>query len=93
MALPTHGKLVCILDQQLELVEHNNCCSEPILVEHIVAVEVHVLSGGRTKDQHHIIGSSLDATYKTVNDFIDAVNAALDPKAKNNGMQSMLDLR
>ena len=32
--------------------------------------------GGRKKDEHHIIGSLLDAAYKAVNDFIDAVNTA-----------------
>ena len=50
--------------------------TEPILVEHIIAVGLRVLSGGRTKDQRHIIGSSLSAAYVASDDFIDAVNAA-----------------
>ena len=35
-----------------------------------------VLAGGRTKDQRHIIGTSLSAAYDAVDDFIDAVNSA-----------------
>jgi len=39
-----------------------------------MAVGLRVLSGGRTKDQRHIIGSSRSAAYKAVDDFVEAVN-------------------
>ena len=71
-------KLMWILDPFLQIVEFNSCCSKPILVEYIVSVGLRVLSGGRTKDQCHIAGTSLDAAYKAADDFIDAVNAAAD---------------
>ena len=46
------------------------------MVEHIIAVGLRVLSGGRPKDQRHIIGSSRAAAYLAVDDFVDAVNLA-----------------
>jgi len=57
-------------------VEFNSPCVESILVEHIVAIGLRVLSGGRTKEQCHITGMHLDAAYKAAGDFFDAVNAA-----------------
>jgi hypothetical protein len=76
MTLPTHGKLVRILDPLLQRVEYNSRGSEPILVEHIIAVGLRVLSGGRIKDQKWIVGSSKTAAYDAFNDFVDAVNYA-----------------
>ena len=77
MSLPTHGKLVRILDPILQRREYNSRGSDgPILVEHIIAIGLRVLAGGRTVDQRHIIGSSLSAAYDAVDDFIDAVNTA-----------------
>jgi hypothetical protein len=76
MTRPTQEKLVSIVAPYLQRAQYNSRCSEPILVEHIVAVGIRVLSGGRTKDQRHITGMSLDAAYKAADDFIDAVNAA-----------------
>ena len=76
MTRPTHQKCVRIVAPYLQREEFNSRCSEPILVEHIKAVGLRVLSGGRTKDQRHITGMSLDAAYKAVDAFIDAVNAA-----------------
>jgi len=76
MSVPAHGKLVRILDPILERDENKSRCSEPIRVEHIVAAGLRVLSGGRTKDQRHIIGSSRTAAYDAVDDFINAVNSA-----------------
>lgn len=76
MSLPVHGKLVRILDPILQRKEYNSRGSDPILVEHIIATGLRVLAGGRTKDQRHIIGTSLSAAYDAVDDFIDAVNSA-----------------
>jgi hypothetical protein len=76
MSVPAHGKLVRILDPILERAEYNSRCSEPILVQHIVAAGLRALAGGRVKDQRHIIGSSRSAAYEAVDDFIDAVNGA-----------------
>ena len=76
MTRPTHEKLVSIVAPYLQQAEYNSQCSEPKLVDHIVAVGIRVLSRGRTKDQCHITGMSLDAAYKAADVFIDAVNAA-----------------
>jgi hypothetical protein len=76
MSLPAHRKLVRILDPILQRTEYNSRGEDPILVEHIMAVGLRVLSGGRTKDQRHIIGSSRSAAYKAVDDFVEAVNLA-----------------
>lgn len=74
MSLPTHDKLVRMLSPLLQRAEYNSRCSEPITVEHIVAAGLRVLSGGRTKDMKHIIGTSLTTAYDAVDDSIDAVN-------------------
>ena len=76
MTLPTHGKLFSILDPFVQRKEPMSRGAEPILVEHIVGVGLRVLSGGRTIDQRHIIGSCLHTAYVDSNAFIDAVNAA-----------------
>jgi hypothetical protein len=78
MSLHSHGKLVRILNPILKRAKYNSRAEEPILVEHIVAVGLRVLSGGRVKDQRHIVGTSLDATYKAFDDFVDAVNSCLE---------------
>ena len=76
MSVPTHGKLVWILDHILKCNEYNSRCSNPILVEHIVAAGICYLSGGRPKDICHIIGCSPRAVYHAVDDFINAVNTS-----------------
>jgi hypothetical protein len=76
MSPQAHAKLVRILDPALGRVEYNSRCSEPILVEHIMAVGLRVLGGGTVKDQRHIIHSCCSAAYDAFDDFIDAVNAA-----------------
>ena len=65
-----------ILDAALQRKEYNSHGLEPILVEHIVASGLHILSGGRPKDQHFIFGSCRDAVYKSFIDFVNAVNMA-----------------
>ena len=45
-------------------------------MEHIVACGLHILSGGRPKDQRFIFGSCRDAVYKSFIDFVNAVNMA-----------------
>ena len=76
MSVTAHSKLVRILHPFLQRSEFNSCCNVPILVEHIVAVGLRVLSGGRPKDQRHIIGSSRAAAYVAFDDFVEAVNLA-----------------
>lgn len=78
MTRRTHEKLVNILAPYLQRVEYNCHSSGPILVEHIVAVGLRVLSGGKTKDQCHITEMCLDAAYKaqSCRHFFDPVNAA-----------------
>ena len=51
MSQSAHKKLVRILDPFLQRFEYNSRGPEPILVEHIIAVGLRVLSGGRPKDQ------------------------------------------
>ena len=74
MSWEAHQKLVSLLQPTLQRAEYNSRCSEPIRVEHIVAAGLRVLSGGRVKDQRHIVGTSRTAAYDAVDDFIDAVN-------------------
>ena len=76
MSQSAHKKLVRMLDPFLQRFEYNSRGPEPILVEHIIVVGLQVLSGGRPKDQRHIIGSSRAAAYLAVDDFVDAVNLA-----------------
>jgi hypothetical protein len=73
ISLYFHGKLIQILGLILKHAKYNSHANEPISVEHIVAVGLRVLSGGRVKDQHHIVGSSLDAAYKAFDNFVDAI--------------------
>jgi hypothetical protein len=88
MTLPTYGKLIRILDPLLQRCEYNSRGSEPILVEHITAVGLRVLSGGRPKDQKWIIGSSRAAAYDAFDTFVEAVNLSPElainmPKTSN----------
>jgi hypothetical protein len=76
MSVPTHGKLVWILDPILKRNECNSRCSGPILIEYIVAAGIRYLSGDRQKDILHIIGCSPRAAYHAVGDFIDDVNTS-----------------
>jgi hypothetical protein len=76
MTLPTHGKLIRILDPLLQRCEYNSRGSEPILVEHITAVGLRVLSGSRPKDQKWIVSTRRAAAYDAFNDFVEAVNFA-----------------
>ena len=47
MSQSAHKKLVGILDPFLQRFEYNSRGPEPVLVEHIIAVGLRVLSGGR----------------------------------------------
>jgi hypothetical protein len=78
ISLHSHGKLIRILNPILKRAKYNSRAKEPISVEHIVAVGLRVLSGGRVKDQRHNVGTSLDATYKAFDDFVDAINSCLE---------------
>jgi hypothetical protein len=74
MSVKAHGNLVRILDPILERKQYNSRCSEPIQVEHITAIGLRCLAGGRPKDMRHIMGTSTSAAYDALDDFIDAVN-------------------
>ena len=77
MSLFAHDQLVEMLAPILQRVEYNSRGSTgPILVEHIVAIGLRALAGGRIPDLRHIIGASTSATYKAFDDFVNAVNAA-----------------
>jgi len=78
MSLHSHEKLIRILDPFLMHAKYNSHANEPISGEHIVAVGLRVLSGGRVKDQRDIVETSLDATYKAFDDFVDALNSCLE---------------
>jgi len=74
MNLSMHGKLVRILDPVVERAEFNSHCSEPILVEHVVAIGLHVLARGMPKDNRHIIESSKADACVVFDNFIDTMN-------------------
>lgn len=76
MTFPTHDKLVRIFCPVLKREEFNSCCSEPILIEHIVAAEINILTGGTSKDNRRIIRSSMTAVYAIFDNLLDAVNSA-----------------
>ena len=62
-------------------------------MEHIAASGLHILSGGRPKDQCFIFGSCKDAAYKAFIDFVNAVNMAPElaidiPLTQEEGIQS-----
>jgi hypothetical protein len=76
MSLSAHEQLVELLTPSLQRVEFNSRGSTgPILVEHIVALGLRSLAGGRIMDIRHIIGASSSASYKALDDFVNAVNA------------------
>ena len=66
MSLPSHRKLVCTFDLLLQCNDYNSQCSEPILVEYKVAMDIRALSGGRPKDICRIIGCSPWAAYLAI---------------------------
>jgi hypothetical protein len=68
--------LVRILDLILQQTEYNRQCDELHLVEHIIAVDLQVLSGSHPKDQWHMNGTSRSSAYLAVDDFVEAVNIA-----------------
>jgi hypothetical protein len=83
--LMTRGSLenfVQILHPFLQRAEWNSSCLKHILIEHIVSIWLRVLSDGRTKDQHHITGTSLDATYKA-----DLSLTSKFPRVMRNGIE------
>jgi len=75
MSPAAHRNLLRLLDPILQRVEWNSRGSEPILVEHIMALGLRVLAGGQIADNRHIIGASRAAGYKAFDDFVDAVNS------------------
>lgn len=76
MSYATHCNLVQILHPFLKRKEYNSHGHQPIMVEHIIAMGLCILSGCCPKDQRHIITICPDAAYKDFNVFLDAVNQA-----------------
>ena len=74
MSYDAHSNLVRLLDPILQRWEFNSWGSEPILVEHIIAIGLRRLGGGQIKDQRHIIGTSKTAAYQAFDDFVNAIN-------------------
>ncbi|KAL7545661.1 hypothetical protein ACHAWF_009009 [Thalassiosira exigua] len=74
MSEHAHGKLMNIIGPALQRAEYNSRSPEPIRVEHIMALGLRVLGGGRPKDIRHFVGTCRDASYKAVTDFLNAVN-------------------
>ena len=76
MSYNTFNKLKEILQPILQR-DANKCRdAEPILTEHIMAMGLRYLSGGRILDNRRYIGMNRTAGYKAVDDFINAVNTA-----------------
>ncbi|KAL7524820.1 hypothetical protein ACHAXR_000731 [Thalassiosira sp. AJA248-18] len=82
MSLPAHGELVRILDPILERQEQKSRCTEPIQVESIMGMGIRVLAGGTVSDNRHVFGMSKPAGYRSVDDFIYAVNTAPELEIK-----------
>ena len=75
MSLNCYRELVYILDPILQKKEYN-CHDELITVKHVIANQLCILGGGKPKDQRHIMGMSIDLSYKSFSSFMDAVNSA-----------------
>jgi hypothetical protein len=97
MSLPACEELISLLAPTLQHVEWNSRGREPIRVEHIVALGLRALGGGRLQDLRHVIGSSLSAAYQAFDDFVNAINTSPDfdinsPNLTKSGKRSMMDL-
>ncbi len=76
MSPSAHERLVELLAPRLQRLDWNSRGSSgPIMVEHIIALGLRSLSGGRLLDVRHVIGASLSASYRALDDFINAVNS------------------
>ncbi len=76
MSYEAYETLLSILKPLLQRKEYNSRSEDPILPEHIVATGMRYLCGGRVLDVRHVAHFSRPATYKAIDDFIDAVNLA-----------------
>lgn len=76
MSLPAFEHLLSLLAPALQRVEWNSRGRDPIRPEHMVAIGLRALGGGRLLDIRHIIKSSLSAAYRAFDDFVNAVNTA-----------------
>lgn len=75
MSTYAYDRLVELLSPRLQRVEYNSRGSTgPILVDHITALGLRALAGGRIQDLRHIIGASVSASYNALVDFVNAVN-------------------
>ena len=75
MSLSAFEHLVEILAPTLEREEHRSRSAQAIQPEHIAALGIRALGGGRLCDIRHIIGCSRAAAYVAFDDFVNAVNA------------------
>lgn len=78
MSLGACEHLINLLTPSLQRVQFNSRAKAPIDVEHIVALGLRALGGGRLLDLRHIIGASLSASYKAFDNFVDAINTCPD---------------
>lgn len=91
MMSPTaHSNLVSMLAPAL-LRDQRKSRFSPILVEHVIALGLRTLGGGRIKDLRHIIGTSRPAAYAALDDFR---NLTLSfQKVQGSGKKSTRDSR
>ena len=75
MSFSAFEHLVDLLDESLRREEHRSRSAEVIRTEHIIALGLRALGGGRLSDIRHIIGCSRAAAYAAFDDFVDAVNS------------------
>ena len=75
MSLSAFQQLVEMLAPSLHQEKHCSHSAQAIQTEHIVALGLRALGGGRLSDIHHIIGCSKAAAYVALDDFVNEVNA------------------
>ena len=75
MSLSAFEHLVDTLAPSLQRDEHRSRSAQAIQPEHIAALGLRALGGGRLSDIRHIIGCSRAAAYVAFDDFVNAVNA------------------
>lgn len=90
MSVDSYWSLIHILYPFLYQKAHKSHGPEPILIENIVTIGLHVLSCGWPKNQRNIIGMCPHAPYKLFNDFLDDASQAPESKClvfPNSGIQ------
>lgn len=75
MSISAFETLVEMLRPSLHRDEHRSRSAQAIQPEHIVALGLRALGGGRLSDIRHIVGCSRSAAYAALDDFVNAVNS------------------